>query len=271
MRKASKDIWIRGAIAICAIIGFGFMGYLSVIHYTQARSFCDLSETVSCDVVTTSIYSEIFGIPLAILGALYFAGVLVLSYRMRGAPLYSLLLYLTLFVLVPSLYLSLTEIFFIRSFCILCESSKVLMVTILAISFFHVSRRPTMRDVAPIIIAGVVVSGVTYFGQTSSIAKADYSTLVACLNDRGLVYYKSKTCSNCRRQELILGDAYQRMTQVECHPDGVNAQPELCLAKNIDKTPTFILEENGKELKRLEGRQVPKDLALFVSCPFDEP
>ncbi|KKU53335.1 MAG: hypothetical protein UX74_C0001G0053 [Parcubacteria group bacterium GW2011_GWA2_47_10b] len=258
-------------IGLLALTGLGLMSYLTVIHYTQASSFCDLSETVSCDVVTTSIYSEIFGIPVSIFGAGYFAFVIFLIFKAKSKVLFQALFYITFFVLFPSLYLTLTEILFIKSLCILCETSKAIMFVILFISLFSLDKKPSARNLAPIAIAGVVTAGVMFFAQTSSLsAKQDYSKLVACLNEKGVIYYKSVTCSNCRRQELILGEPYKKLNQVECHPDGKNPQPELCLKKGINKTPTFILEQNNQELKRLEGRQDPKDLAAFASCSLSE-
>ena len=127
----------------------------------------------------------------------------------------------------------------------------------------------SFKAVAPIIIAGLVFSGVLYFSQTSTYSKVDYSDLVACLNEKGVVYYKSVRCSNCRRQEMLLGDAYKKLNSIECHPDGENPEVEQCLAREIEKTPTFIMEVNGEEIKRLVGRQSVKDLANFAGCPFE--
>jgi hypothetical protein len=109
-----------------------------------------------------------------------------------------------------------------------------------------------------------------YFAQTGTIVKRDYTTLVSCLNEKGVVYYKSVRCSNCRKQELILGEAYKNLRQIECHPDGENPQVELCLEKKIEKTPIFIIEQDGAELKRAIGLQPVRDLAEFASCEYIE-
>ncbi|MBI2039231.1 MAG: vitamin K epoxide reductase family protein [Candidatus Niyogibacteria bacterium] len=260
----------RIAIAILALAGIGIMAYLTYIHYANARSFCDLSREVSCDVVTTSLYSEIFKIPISIGGLAYF--LLVLFLAASNTPnAFQLLFLATLFMLIPSLFLSLLEIFVIKSVCILCETSKVLMAGILGISVFTL-RLPAaklMRLAAPILIAGVAASGVMYFAQTGTIAKKDYSALVVCLNENDVVYYKSVRCSTCRRQEKLLGDAYKQLNSVECHPDGENPQPELCLNKGITKTPTFLIEEQGREIKRAEGLQQTDELAVFANCPLE--
>jgi thiol-disulfide isomerase/thioredoxin len=90
------------------------------------------------------------------------------------------------------------------------------------------------------------------------------------LNEEGVVYYKSKICNNCKRQEALLGEAYKKLNSVECHPDGVDPQPELCLSKGIKKTPTFLIEENGEEVKRLEGLQPLDDLAEWAGVELVE-
>ena len=260
----------RYLIAIIAVAGLAIMTYLTYIHYANVKSFCDLSAEVSCDVVTTSIYSEVFGIPVSVLGLLYFAAVLVISLVKRSLPIFQSLFFLTVFVLIPSLYLTLTEILFIKSFCILCETSKALMLAILVILFMAVrnSTKDIGRLVIPVVIAGLVVSGVLFFAQTGTVVKKDYSDLVEQINKAGWVYYKSYTCSNCRRQEKLLGEAYNKLNSVECHPDGPNGNPELCLKNNITKTPTWILERDGAEVRRVEGLQTIE--ALTEMAGFKE-
>ncbi|KKU16098.1 MAG: hypothetical protein UX24_C0021G0001 [Candidatus Giovannonibacteria bacterium GW2011_GWB1_45_9b] len=245
-------------IVLCAITGIGIMSYLTYIHYSQSKSFCDISQEVSCDVVTTSIYSEIFGIPVSVLGLLYFAAVLFLILKKRDRAFQTLFI-ITLFALVPSLY---------NSICILCETSKVLMLIIIGASLWAsgLDSKTVLRMGAPVLIAGLVAAGVTYFAQTGTVVKKDYSNFIQCLNSKGVVYYKSVRCSTCRRQEMILGEAYKKLNSIECHPDGENPQPELCLSKKITKTPTFLMESGVTEIKRIEGLQQIKDLSAFANC-----
>jgi uncharacterized membrane protein len=261
--------YLRLFIGLLALLGLGIMVYLTYIHYANIQSFCDISQEVSCDVVTTSIYSEIFGLPVSVLGIFYFAYVFWASlFNKKRAAIKNIFL-LTLFVLLPSLYLTLVEVFFIESICILCETSKALMFAVLILSFFEMRRgEVTLRLLAPVVIAGVVVAGLTYFAQVGNVAREDWSELVSCLNEKGVVYYKSVKCPNCRRQEQLLGVAYQKLNSVECHPEGENPQVELCFEKKVNKTPSFLLEKDGKEIKRLEGLTQVKDLAAFAGCPI---
>ena len=262
----------RILILVLSLVGFGIMAYLTYIHYANAQSFCDLSETISCDVVTTSIYSEIFGFPISILGLGYFGLPFLLTVFYRKKAFYQLLFLLTLFVLIPSYYFTALEAFVIKAFCILCETSKILMLATLVISFVAMKEKfsVVLRIAIPVIIAGLVAAGVTYFAQTGNVVKRDYTAFVQALNQEGVVYYKSVKCNNCKRQEKLFGEAIKKLNSVECHPEGVNPQPELCLKKGIKKTPTFLIEEGGVEVKRLEGLQPLEDLAKWAQVPFEE-
>ena len=263
---------VKLIIVSLSLIGIGIMGYLTYIHYANASSFCDFSETVSCDIVTTSIYSEILGIPISIIGLGYFTLILFLALYNRSKKLFLYITFLTILMLIPSLYFSFIELTVIRAVCILCESSKGLMFLILALSYLKTRKLTpiTFRMAAPLVIAGVVLSFVIFFLQTGNSIKEDYSAFTVCLNEKGVVYYKSVKCNNCKRQEKLFGDAYKNLNSVECHPEGPNPNPELCLSKKIDKTPTFLIEQDGVEKDRRVGLQPLKKLAEWTGCKLKE-
>lgn len=262
-KNSSKYSKFRKIVILLSVFGLAIMIYLTYIHFAKAKSFCDLSETVSCDVVTTSIYSEIFGIPISILGLSYFALVLYLMIAKYSDKIYRNLIFLTLFSLVPSLYLTSTEIFLIKAFCPLCETSKIIMFGILITSCIVVGKKlkETLRMSVPILIAGLVAAGVMYFAQTGTLIKRDYTPLADALNKKGVVYYASFKCNNCKRQEKLLGEAYKLLNHVECHPEGPGGNPELCLQKKIDHTPTFLIEKEGLEIERKVGLQSIEELS----------
>ncbi len=264
-KKKNNDphAFLRKIVTVLSLLGLVIMMYLTYIHFAHAKSFCDLSETVSCDVVTTSIYSEIFGIPVSILGLGYFAFVFFLITFQYGKNIFRNIVFATLFGLMPSLYLTSTEIFLIKAFCPLCETSKVIMFGILITSLVALGKqlKETLRMSVPILIAGFVAAGVTYFAQTGTLVKRDYTPLAEALNAKGVVYYASFKCNNCKRQEKLLGEAYKVLNHVECHPEGPNGNPELCLQKKIDHTPTFLIEKEGLEIERKVGLQSIEELS----------
>lgn len=272
MKKKDTNSLFRKIIIILSLLGLAIMTYLTYIHYAKATSFCDLSETVSCDVVTTSIYSEVFGIPISIMGLGYFALVLYLMLFRYSAKIYRGLIFLTIFCLMPSLYLTSTEIFFIKAFCPLCETSKLIMFGILITASLALGKKlgETLRMSVPIVIAGLALAGVLYFAQTGTLVKRDYTPLAEALNEKGVVYYASFKCNNCKRQEKLLGEAYKLLNHIECHPEGPGGNPELCLQKKIDHTPTFLIEKDGVEIVRKVGIQSIEELSGLAGINPEE-
>jgi protein-disulfide isomerase/uncharacterized membrane protein len=69
--------------------GLGLSAYLYVQHHAAkagAVSACNVSGTINCDAVNTSRWSELGGVPIALLGAGYFAAVAFLAVqRARGS------------------------------------------------------------------------------------------------------------------------------------------------------------------------------------------
>ncbi len=61
-------------ILFLSMSGIMISVYLSVQHYVPSSgAFCDFGEHVSCSLVNNSVYSELFGIPVAFLGVLWFS------------------------------------------------------------------------------------------------------------------------------------------------------------------------------------------------------
>ena len=56
------------------------------------------------------------------------------------------------------------------------------------------------------------------------------------------------------------------INKIECHPNGPNSQTELCQQKQIEGTPTWTIEQNGKEVKRHPGFLTLDELREFAGC-----
>ena len=68
---------------ICALAGLAAMVAAAYVHYhlifdPRYASFCDINTTVNCTQVYLSRYSTVNGVPVAIYGVIFFAGVLLL-------------------------------------------------------------------------------------------------------------------------------------------------------------------------------------------------
>ncbi len=92
----------------------------------------------------------------------------------------------------------------------------------------------------------------------------------SCLKESGLLMYGSMTCSLCKKQRELFDFAFHHVGEIECHPNGENPQTDLCLQKDIMKTPTWILEKDGEEIQRLEGYQSLEILSETSGCSLPE-
>ncbi|MFA4814592.1 MAG: vitamin K epoxide reductase family protein [Candidatus Gracilibacteria bacterium] len=106
--------------------------YLIVMHFKPELSdICYLSAKWDCDIVNKSIYSEIFGIPVAILGFLAYSA--FLAFALRGLKtdqkklLPAFLAVLTC-ALAFAFYLTGIETFVLKTYCLFCVVQQILIL-----------------------------------------------------------------------------------------------------------------------------------------------
>ncbi len=127
---------ILTAIAILATAGI-VVSSISLYHHfgSSKTSFCDFGETFNCDMVNRSIYSTVFGIPVALIGILGYALLLAFATLYRSRPKTpTTLLAASVLGLGFALYLTYIESFVLGVWCILCLSSLACIVGITALS-----------------------------------------------------------------------------------------------------------------------------------------
>lgn len=112
---------IKITFLIVALLGFIDAGYLTANHYFNITPPCFVVQ--GCDTVTTSSYSKIVGIPVALLGALYYltAFIVMLYYadtrkRVVLKPLASA----TIIGFAFSLWFIYAQLFLIKALCTYC-------------------------------------------------------------------------------------------------------------------------------------------------------
>ena len=120
-------------------------------------------------------------------------------------------------------------------------------------------------------LLGILVLAGCTTGETAHPQTPEFAAFAQCINTSGTLMYGSFTCLSCKKQRESFGATFSNITEIECHPNGENPQVELCLNKNIAKTPTWIREVNGQELGRLEGFQSFEALATLSGCTYPGP
>ena len=134
----------RNIITIVAFLGVVLSTMLLKHHVdlTYKSPLCGVEENNGCNVLNRSDVSEVFGIPLAYLGFLYYGFVLFLGlYSDRGRSLLKIIFLLSTFSLLTDIGLLFYSIFVAETICILC-----LMTYIVTLILFIVSWRELSRD-----------------------------------------------------------------------------------------------------------------------------
>jgi uncharacterized membrane protein/protein-disulfide isomerase len=124
----------RLIVAIAAAAGLVAACSSLYVHYRlltdpSFTSFCDVNTTVSCAEAYLSRYGHLFGVPVALFGALYFAVVLAIAsvaWKMGpGDPAPAYILVLSVPALVFVVYLAYASFFVLNALCILCAITYV--------------------------------------------------------------------------------------------------------------------------------------------------
>ncbi len=120
-------------------------------------------------------------------------------------------------------------------------------------------------------ILGLALSGCTPTAETTGstnselTADAPYEARLANhLTEQNAAMYGAFWCPHCEDQKALFGDAVDQVPYVECDPEGEDAQPELCQAKEIQGYPTWEIEgelypgtRSLEELAQLTGFEAP--------------
>jgi uncharacterized membrane protein len=114
---------VTKAIAGLALLGLAISIYLTYVHYADVEPVC--SSISNCERVQTSEYADLVGIPVAVLGIVGYAAILV-SLRLR-VDVTALLAYLAL---AFSAYLTWAEVFKIEAICQWCVASAIITLVI---------------------------------------------------------------------------------------------------------------------------------------------
>lgn len=134
------------AIAILCLAGAGLSIASLRSHYTaSATEYCDLNALFNCDIVNRSKYSELFGIPVALIGMLGYLALLGLTTRTTRS--FELLRFYASFVgLVFGLYLAYIEEFVLQTWCLLCIGSLICIAGVTIISATELLRSGTKQQ-----------------------------------------------------------------------------------------------------------------------------
>ena len=135
---ASVPRWASLSSLVLALLGLAVSVYLTVEHYTASTTLaCPSVGPLDCQRVTTSSESFVFGIPVALLGALFFAAMVVATlpavWRLPWRAIRRTRLGLTIVGVAFVIYLIYAELFRVDAICLWCTAVHVITFALFAV------------------------------------------------------------------------------------------------------------------------------------------
>ncbi|HEX4219181.1 MAG TPA: vitamin K epoxide reductase family protein [Acidimicrobiales bacterium] len=131
--------WQPITTLVLSIFGLGVSVYLTLTHFSSAVTLsCPAGGgVINCEKVTTSPQSYVFGIPVAVLGLVYFVPMLALclpvAWRSFNRWVHLARLLLSVSGVGMIIYLISAELFTIKAICLWCTSVHVVTFLIFVV------------------------------------------------------------------------------------------------------------------------------------------
>ncbi|MFC1655744.1 vitamin K epoxide reductase family protein [Patescibacteria group bacterium] len=140
-KKVRKILYI---VTFFFLVNIGFSVYLAYeFYYPDESSVCSINAIFDCISVAKSGYAVLFGIPIAILGVLFYVGLFALTVALlAGFPfnkihkkftkslVYMALRFLVYFGVLFSLALTYIEAFVIHVYCPFCVAQQIIIIIV---------------------------------------------------------------------------------------------------------------------------------------------
>jgi uncharacterized membrane protein len=254
----TPDLWLL----VLSGIGVVLSAYLVWTRAAHAPVYCPLGS--GCDVVQSSRYAAVFGIPVALLGLLFYAFLFVVAARpLEAGRRLSLALPAAFAGLGASTVFTWVQQTAIRATCSLCIASAVLTLAILVVLI--VRRSGSVSGLTWAAGAGTFVLAAAFllWGYAASAPpppQAAYADgLARHLTASGAKLYGAYWCPHCTDQKEMFGKAAGQLPYVECDGRSPIGKPAVCAAAGIRVFPTWDI--GGR---RYEGVLSLEDLARLT-------
>lgn len=138
---AALPKWLPVLATLLTLAGIAVATYLTIAHYTTpAVLACPENSIINCAKVTTSSYSSILGIPLALLGLLFFVGMLPLQLPMVWRMKHQLVVWARLAFagsgILMIFWLVYVELFKLNAICLYCTAVHVITLLLFIVTAF---------------------------------------------------------------------------------------------------------------------------------------
>lgn len=214
----------------------------------QAPALCTPGS--GCDAVQQSVWSRIFGIPVALFGfGLYALLALIAALPMKPVKRWRRLWSLALVGVVVSVYLTLAAALSVKATCAWCLTSLLLILAIFAtLNLRKPAGAPGTAWKGLLVnhaIVLVALIGTVYAAQSGLLTPPEDARLAALathLEQRDAKFYGASWCANCQEQKRLFGRAAHRLPYVECAPNGPKGTMSFtCAGAGVQTFPTWVI------------------------------
>jgi uncharacterized membrane protein len=138
---------LRIAMIVLTVLGLGVATYLTYIHYAGIKPLCGTNGG-GCEIVQTSIYSKLAGVPVALIGLLGYIAILGSLLVPESEKSRFATVGFTVIGFGFSAYLTYRELYSIHHICEYCVSSAVIVTILMCLSIWRFLRGdPGLREV----------------------------------------------------------------------------------------------------------------------------
>ena len=239
---------------VLAVLGMALSGYLTFTAWSgKTVAFC--TEGAGCDVVLSSRWSTLFGMPTSFWGFLTYALLAAVAWNRYADNQWRWAWVISLFGLLYSLYLTAISYFELQAACPYCLTSLSLMTIIFIVTTFqrpenlqHFSWGPWLAKTIGVALVAIVALHTYYAGYWGGAPGPEdpwIRGLAEHLSKSDAKFYGASWCPHCNEQKQLFGSSVKRIPYVECSPGGQQApQAQVCKEKGIQSYPTWII--NGQ-------------------------
>jgi uncharacterized membrane protein len=259
-------------LLVVSILGMALTTYLSWTDYT-GRMVKGCSVGSSCDVVLSSSWATLLGLPTAFWGLLAYASLAGTAALVKRADRHWRLSWLiACFGMLYSAYLTTISLTVLKAACPYCLTSLALMTSIFVLTTFQ--RPATVPNfswprwlgrtvpVAAAVILALHLHYIGILGETPAPEDPAARSLAMHLTQTGAKMYGAFWCPHCQHQKEIFGRSASRLPYVECSPGGQGSpQATECRDKHIESYPTWII--NGKPIENVLSLKELADASGF--------
>lgn len=130
---------LRTTLLVLTLLGVGVASYLTYVHYAGIKPLCGRNGG-GCEIVQTSEYSKLAGVPVALIGLIGYVAILATLLVPDSEASRFAAVGLTLLGFGFSAYLTGREVFSIHHICEWCLSSFVIITLLTCLSVWRFLR-----------------------------------------------------------------------------------------------------------------------------------